>query len=376
MHNPFYFRELPLTAPFCDREQENKQLMLHAHNKANVVMFSPRRYGKTSLVKRVQERLRKQNVITVYVDLFGVDSVDDLSGRLAARLYAYCRESESLLKRAMRFLSSWRPVLRPDPESGVSLSVEMTTRSRGVDLLTDTLSGLGSFMAESGQGMHIVLDEFQEIGELRESLQIEGVMRSHVQTHENASYFFVGSRRRMLKDIFNERKRPFYQSAVNFPLGPLPQTESVAFIMAQFAKGGKRCSGEIARKIAVRVEGYPYYIQRVPYTIFELTGKTVTEENVAEGFRRVIDEERPVYEAMLQSLAPQQIKLLRALSEEPTDKPFSAPYMASHGLGSVGGVQGAIRRLIDLDYVEKTDGTLRVVDPVFSMWVRALKTGA
>ncbi len=252
----------------------------------------------------------------------------------------------------------------------------MTTRSRGIDLLNDTLSGLGSFMADSGQGMHIVLDEFQEIGELRESLQVEGVMRSHVQTHERASYFFVGSRRRMLKDIFNERKRPFYQSAVNFPLGPLPQEESVAFIVAQFGKGGKRCSEEIARKIAVRVEGYPYYIQRVPYTIFELAGKTVTEENLVEGFRRVIDEERPVFEAMLQPLAPQQIKLLSALSEEPTNKPFSAPYMASHGLGSVGGVQGAIRRLIDLDYVEKADGTLRVVDPVFSLWVRALKTGA
>jgi hypothetical protein len=102
MHNPFYFRELPLTAPFCTRQQELDALLLHARNKANVVIFSPRRYGKTSLVKRVQHRLGKQDTTTVCVDFFGIDSVEDLAGRLASRLYAYCRDNETLLKKAMR----------------------------------------------------------------------------------------------------------------------------------------------------------------------------------------------------------------------------------------------------------------------------------
>lgn len=373
MENPFYFRELPLTAPFCNRQKELKELASHAKNKANVVIFSPRRYGKTSIVKRIQEKLEKQKIIPIYVDFFGVDSVEDVSRRLTSRVYSYYQKNESIFKKLMRFLSSWRPVLRPDPESGVSLTVEPATTTRGIDLLNDSLAGLGKFMSSSKEGFHIVLDEFQEISELRESLQIEGTMRSHIQSHRNSSYFFVGSRRRILKDIFNERKRPFYRSAVNFPLSPLPIDEAVTFIVEQFKKGGKSCPVEIARRITEIVKGYPYYVQRIPYSIFEVSGKKITEKDYLKGFRKAMDEERFVYEAMLQVLSPQQIKLFSSLAEEPTDKPFSAEYMSKHGLGSVGGVQGAINKLLDLDYIEKQNNILQVVDPIFGTWIVSLK---
>ncbi|MGB9714983.1 MAG: AAA family ATPase [Thermodesulfovibrionales bacterium] len=371
--NPFYFRELPLTAPFCNRKKEIEELLSHSRNKANVVLFSPRRYGKTSLVKRIQAELSSEGIITLYVDFFGVYSLEDIASRLASRLYSYCHKDDNLLKKAIKFITSWRPVIRPDPEYGMSITAEPAGKRRGIELLEDVLAGFGKFMESSKKGFHVVIDEFQEIAELRESLQIEGIMRAHIQTHRNASYFFVGSRRRILSEIFNERKRPFYRSAINYPLGPLPLNESTAFIVEQFRRGGKICPEEIARKISEKVEGYPYYIQRVPYSIYEVSGKHITEENYSKGFIKVINEERPIYEAMLQVLAPQQIKLLSALSEEPTDKPYSIEYMNRYNLGSIGGVQGAIKRLIDLDYIEKKNGVFHVVDTVFGLWLRHLK---
>ncbi len=375
MVNPFYFRELPLTAPFCDRQKEMEELISHAKNKANVVLFSPRRYGKTSLVKRVQNELGEPGIVTLYIDFFGVNSVEDVAARSASRLYSFCHKDNGLLKKAMSFFSSWRPVIRPDPEYGMSLTVESIAGKRGMELLEDVLLGFGKFIKEHQNGFHIVIDEFQEIAELRESLQIEGMMRSHIQTHRNASYFFVGSRRRILSEIFNERKRPFYRSAINYPLAPLPVDEAAAFIVEQFRHGGKNCPQEIAKRVAERVRGYPYYIQRVPYSIFEISGKKISEDDYTRGFIKTITEERPVYEAMLQVLAPQQIKLLSSLAEEPTDKPYSAGYMAKYNLGSIGGVQGAIKKLIDLDYIEKVNGVLQVVDPLFSIWLRHLKGG-
>ena len=89
MQNPFYLRVLPVDAPFCNRAKELDELTSHARNKANVVLFSPRRYGKTSLVKRVQERAKKEGVVTIYVDFLGIDSVEDLASRIASRFYAY-----------------------------------------------------------------------------------------------------------------------------------------------------------------------------------------------------------------------------------------------------------------------------------------------
>jgi AAA+ ATPase superfamily predicted ATPase len=373
MQNPFYFRVLPVTAPFCNREKELDQLISHAQNRANVVVFSPRRYGKTSLVQRVQERLKRTGLVTVYADLFGIDSLEDMAARIASRLYSYCYENEGLFKKVMKYLSSWRPIIRPDPEYGVSLTVEPTVGTRGIELLNNTLDGFGKFIQEQKKGVHIIFDEFQEIAELRESLQIEGTLRSHIQTHSQASYFFVGSRRRVLKEIFNSRKRPFYRSSINFPLGPLPFEEGVHFIMKQFKRGGKSCPEEIAKKIFEKTDGYPYYVQRVPYSIFEISGKKVTEEDYIKGLQKTIEEESIVYEAMVQGLSLQQIKLLSALALEPTEKPYSVDYMARHGLGSVGGIQGALKRLLELDYIERRGNLLVMVDPVFGIWLRHLK---
>lgn len=375
MGNPFYFRELPLSAPFCNREKELKELSSHAINHANVVLFSPRRFGKTSLVKRVQKRLGEEGFVALHVDFFGVTSVEDVAARIASRLYHYSQKDEGLFKKIMRFLSSLRPVIRPDPEYGISISVEYAPGKKGLELLDEVLSGIGHLMDDQRCSFNIVFDEFQETSGLSESLQIEGIMRTHIQAHSSASYFFVGSRRRVLKEIFNDRKRPFYMSAINYPLPPLPVDDAAEFIVEQFKLGGKACPEEIAKRIAHRVGGYPYYVQRIPYSIFEIAGEEVSEDDYIGGFAMAIEEERPVYEAMLQAIAPKQIKLLTALAEEPTDKPYSAGYMAKHNLGSIGGVQGAIKRLIDLDYIEHKDNILHLVDPVFGTWLRHLKTG-
>lgn len=376
MQNPFHFRELPREAPFCNRQGEIRELLSHASNRANVVLVSPRRYGKTSLVKRIQEQLSRKGLATIYMDFFGIDSVEDMSARLASRVYAFCHRNEPLFKKVMGFLSIWRPVLRPDPEYGISLTVEPTARKRGMELLEDTLSGLGRFIKDYERGCHIVLDEFQEIVELRESLQVEGIMRSQLQTHSNASYFFVGSRRRILNDIFNEKKRPFYRSAINYALPPLPFEEAAEFILEQFRRSGKACPQVIATRIVETVRGYPYYIQRIPYSIFEVSGKRITEEEYTKGFRKALEGERPVYEALLQSLSLQQVKIISALADQPTESPYSAEYMARHALGSVGGLQGALKKLIELDYIEEKSGVFQVVDPVFGIWLRHLKEGS
>ncbi len=373
MINPFQFRELPLNAPFCDRVEELAVLSSHGRNNTNVVVFSPRRYGKTSLIKRVQAGLGQSDGITVYIDFFGVSSIEDVAGRMAAKLYSFCREDESLLKKASKFLSMWRIVLRPEPEFGISVSVEPTAKRQGEKILDETLSGIGKFIKDVDHTFNITIDEFQEIVDLKDSRTIEGIMRNHIQTHTNASYFFVGSRRRLLKDIFNEEKRAFYHSAINFELKPLPESDAADFIVSRFKEAGKSCPREIAERIAKKVRCYPYYIQRIPYSIFEVCGSEVTDEDYSNGFSSAIGEERIVYESMLNVLTPKQIILLSALALQATDQPFASEYMSHFSLGSIGGIQAAMKRLLELDYVEETDGVYQVVDPVFSIWLRHLK---
>lgn len=372
MHNPFTISEIAVDEAFCDREKELQELLSHANNKANVVLFSPRRYGKTSLVKRVQSILAKKGVVTLYIDFYGVDSVGSIVENIVSCFYKYCH----FHKKTKWFFSALRPSMKVDPGDGsVSFSLEPSEKKRGIELLRDILDEFGKVAATHREGFHVVFDEFQEITEIPESKQIEGVMRSYIQVHKNVSYFFVGSRRRILLAMFNEKKRAFFQSAINYPLAPLPEEEAVAFIIERFKAAGKICPVDIARDIYKAVGGYPAYIQRIPYSVYEVSnGNKITPDDYLQGLSKAIEEQKVFYESMLAPLSIQQKKLFTALSKEPTANLFSVDYMFNHNLGSYGGVQGAFKKLLNLDYIEKrTDGRYYVVDPVFALWHNAKK---
>lgn len=368
MSNPFYLHEVPVDAPFCDRLGELRELLSYAEAPANVVLYSPRRYGKTSLVRRIQHALNERGAITIFADFFGVASVEDVAARLAKAVFQVTHGNEGFWKRALKAIGSFRPVLRPDMEGGLSLSVEPSSPNRtGVELLEDTLDSLAVFVRDTGGLVHVALDEFQEIVVLKEALSVEAALRSRIQK-QKASWFFVGSRRRVLLGIFNDRQRPFFQSAINYPLPPLPREELVEFLTAQFEAGQKPCGRDLSRAIADKVGGHPYYTQKLAFLMFEHCD-TVTWDAIPVAFQKLIASERPVFEAIIQGLSPHQRLFLRAIALEPTDKPLASAYLQRHRLGSVGGVQHSMHRLGALDLIEKTD-LWRVVDPLFIGWLK------
>jgi hypothetical protein len=372
MGNPFYLQEVPVEAPLCDRERELKELQSYAEAKANVVIFSPRRFGKTSLVRRVQSRLADNGAVVIFADLFGVGSVEDVAARLAKAVYGFTHGKSSLWKTALRTLLSFRPVLKPDPSGGISLSVEPASAGRsGLELLDETIVSIHQFIESAQRLVHIALDEFQEIVTLKEALQIEAVLRTHIQ-RQKASYFFVGSRRRVLLGIFNERQRPFFQSAINYPLGPLPSADLAKFISWQFREHGKPCTEEMALRLVSLIGCHPYYSEKLGFFVYEMAD-AVTEETIEAGLQKLIVSEKPVFEAVLQGLSPHQRLLLKAIALEPAKKILAGGYIQRHGLGSTGGVQHSARQLEDLDLIERRgDQELwQLVDPILAMWLGA-----
>ncbi len=370
MGNPFYLQELPDDAPFCDRETELQELISYAQAKANLVIYSPRRFGKTSLVRRVQKALAAQGAVTVFVDFFGVASIEDVAGRLAKSVYVVTRGKESLWKAALRVIRSFRPILKPDPEGGLTLSVEPVSRGQtGLTLLDDTLESLGEFIHAVPELVQVALDEFQEIVLLKEALKIEGVLRTHIQ-RQPASYFFIGSRRRILLALFNDRQRPFFQSAINYQLKALPPDDLVHFIQDQFRRGKRSCRPEMASRLAALVRNHPYYAQKLGFFVYELGG-AVTEVTLQKGLERLLLVEKPVFEAVLQGLSPHQRLLLQTLAQEPTPQLMAGAYLRKYGLESIGGVQHSVRQLTSLDLIEKEEetGLWRLVDPILALWL-------
>ena len=371
MKNPFSLKIVADPGHFCNRTKEIEKLVSYASSDANAVIYSPRRYGKTSLVYKVQQRLQDSGHMTIYIDLFGMSSAENIAKRIASGIYAAIYKQKSLLQKVVSIIKTHRPVLRPD-DTGISVSAECVSPNlSGTELLDKTMDELGEFIAARNKQINIALDEFQEITEIRGN-DIEGIMRAHIQK-QRASYFFVGSRRRVLLEMFNQRRRPFFQSAINFELDKLPHDELTDFIMQRFDAAGKHCSAKMAALIADTVDDHPYYCQKLGFFCFELSGKAVTQTDVQRGFVELVEGETPVFEAILQGLAPRQIALLRAVAKEPSSSIMSMAYTKKHDLKSIGGIQSAVKKLEELDYIEREavgkKGRWVVVDPLLAKWL-------
>ncbi len=369
MANPFFVREIPADAAFCDRVRELADLHRHAGDKANVVLLSPRRFGKTSLVRRVQKRLADEGAVTVYADFFGVGSVDEVAARLATAVFRVTHEREPLWEKAVRFFGVIRPVLRPAPDGGIEITAEAAGGKRGIVLLEDTMDSLGKFIASFKGSVHVALDEFQEIVTLPDVLKIEAALRTQIQ-RQDASYFFIGSRRRVLRGLFSDRQRPFFQSAFEYTLPPLPEAELRPFLIAQFRKGGLKCGADAARMITDLSRCHPYYAQKLAYLAHQMDRSPVTPEQVRTASEILIDTEKSFYEATVQGISPQQRLLLRALARESTRHPYSIEYVRKHMLGSSRSIQYGLEQLTALDLAGKNDaGEWNVEDPFFARWL-------
>ncbi len=367
--NPFVLEALSPDSPFCDRREEYAQLLRDARDHTNVVLHSPRRYGKTSLVLKVQDALRKQGYLTVYAHLFGVDSVSDLGNRIATAFFRAVHAKESLLdkgRRLLKGLAEFRPVVHVRPD-GYDLTVE-PTQAAPMQRLESVLLEIGEFAGKGPYPVHVVLDEIQEVCRLKESAAIEGVIRGAVQG-QPCSYVFPGSRRGILLAMFNNRKRAFFQSARMMELPPLPHGDAVLFLQEQFQAHGKTCDAQTAAALARKVDHYPYYIQSLAREVFDLAGQTITLQHIEQGLRKVRTAERYAYEAVCNGLTPHQLRFLKMLAHSPLEKPFSADALRTAAM-SQAVVQNTIRKLGEEDLIERSCGAWRIVDPVFALWLR------
>ena len=371
MRNPFTLgivREKAL----CDRNKEIEDLLRYARNGENVVLFSPRRYGKSSLITAVLELLEREKFLTVYVDLFPISSQHDFVLRFSTGVFRGIGagvDPRSLGERIATLFKRLVPSLEVKPD-GYSLSVKFD-RTDGLDLLLDDLLvGLYAYVTKKKVRACIALDEFQEITELPECKKIEGILRSHIQFHKEIAYFYVGSRRRILNDMFLNKSRPFYKSAFSYVLKEIPREDFVPHIAGRFRDTGKICPPEVAVEIYNLVRGYPYYVQKLASIAWDMTTRKCATEVTREAFRLLLTMEVIDFEGIWSGLTLVQKSVLKALAGEPTLSPYGREFLERHRL-SVGGAQRAIKTLLSRDLIEKDpENRHRLTDPVMEGWLR------
>jgi len=375
MKNPFVYGKEVSGNDFCNRKDEIKELYRDTVNSQNVIIFSQRRLGKTSLIGEVLKRSRSKGILTVYVDLYAVLTEEDL-----VRMYAKA-VSESLLGKLDRtlrktgeFFKRIRPKLTIDDAGKPTYSIDVEKREV-LPLLEDALEAVNRYVDEKKKKAAVIFDEFQQIGQFKTD-RAEKIIRSSIQKHKDISYIFMGSKKHLIFDMFNNPNKPFYKSVKPFPLNKIDEDEFLEFIRNKFKNTKKSLPASQAKKIITICECHPYYMQYLCHIIWEkvIDGEIVKINDVSESLDLLLSRESSTYEATWNLLTMKQKQVLSALAKAaPTEKLFSSAFLEQYSLGSASSMQRTLRSLIEKDLIDKEGESHTIMDIFFKKWLIRLE---
>lgn len=373
MENPFNYLQFATGDQFYDRREIRKDLLsMFRSGPANVVLYGPRRYGKSSLVAELTADLERLGIPCVSIDVVKVPSIDLFVGSYATKVYRRLAPVKFEFRKLGEFMRSLRPKLTLDARGEAGFSFDTADGTIGSEALTEVLD-LPQRLLKGKQRAVIVFDEFQEVKDLLPGDRFERVMRSVIQKHRNVSYIFLGSRYHMLRRMFTDHNRPFYRSALTMLLDKPPLDESIRFVLDRFGSAGKSIPHDAAEKLVSLIDNIPYYIQQLGFETFRLVDdagrKAATPADVESAYARLSRLNRDQYEQLMLTFSTVQRKLLVALSNERT-RAFDEGYRRRHALGVSSTVNSAKSKLMEDGHVELVEGRYCVADPFFAQYLR------
>lgn len=374
MKNPFRYGTKVTGGSFYDRCEIKSSMMNVLDGGNNVVLYGPRRYGKSSLVAEMIEELRAKGTVCVYLNMMNVASLGDFILAYSKAVYDQFSPTAGALKSIAGFFKRVRPSLVLNDEGRPEMTFSFTTGAVGTAELREVFD-LPAKLQARGQSAVIVIDEFQEVVELGLKGRFEQVMRSVIENHQDIAYVFLGSKTHMLKRMFSAPARPFYRSAQTFSLELPPEDESRQFLVEKFGSVGFSVNEKVAGLIVELAGNVPYYLQALGSWIFRMAsergGKAVLEVDVRAGFESLMCAERDLFENFFRSLPESQRLVARAIAQEPIAS-FTEDYRTRHFLPSLSTVGTAVRRLIDDSRIDMVNGLYRHMDPLFAEFLRSI----
>lgn len=359
---------------FTDRVKETKRLKLDFENGINVILVSPRRMGKSSIVKRVKSEMTNPGLKIVLMDIYDCRSEYDFYNRFASAIIkGTSTKTEQILETIKRFLVRLTPKISfsPEPMSEVSLSLGITPQN----YQPEEILQLPEMIAQE-QGVHLVvcIDEFQQIGEFSDSLAVQKRLRGVWQHQRNVSYCLFGSNKHFMTKLFQNRKMPFYQFGETMFLDKIPTSDWIAYICSRFVKQGKQISEELAQKICETVENNSSYVQQLAWNVFAETNKEATIEDFENGVQALMAQCSGLFEQQIMGLTSYQLNFIRAICDGVHTDFGSKTILENYNLGTKSNITRIKTTLRDRELIDITQDGVFLEDPVFRMWIKKYNT--
>ena len=356
--NPFKFGSIVSGKFFTNRISEIESIKAFLKSENHLVMISPRRFGKTSLLMKVIGDLKRP---WLYIDLQMVLSVHDLAAQLLKRIYRiYPFERVRQLVRRFRNI----PSITINP---VTNEVDITFQASvsGSTVLEDVLN-LMEKLSTRKRKLIVVMDEFQQVASIDKDLPAQ--LRAVMQHHKTINYVFLGSQESLIREIFEKKKSPFYHFGMMFPLGKISDAEFKLFI-SDGLDGLTKNREKLTEGILAVTDGHPYYTQQLAFHVWEILNKDKSAENPLEQALSDLGRSHDMdYERLWNTINKTDKKILAglSLSEHP---PLSSAFCLENQIESPSTVYSGLLRLSRQGYLIKVDDKYRIDDPFFKRWI-------
>lgn len=371
--NPFVYGEQVGGENFCNRRREIKELTSEINSGQNLMIYSPRRFGKTSLIGEVLRNVKANGILTVYIDLFPVISEKDfVSIALKSISKLFSRDSKNILKKVRSFFKRLSPSLYVTVSEDGTPSVGINfSRTETLPAIEDIFNGLHNFSKDKKKNAVVVFDEFQQVGEL-EDARIEKVLRGIIQDHREIAYVFMGSKKHLIYDMFNNPERPFFKSTAHFPITKIDRNIFADFVNDKFLASKRKIAPETSLYIVDTAESHPYYTQMLAHTVWEITADSleVGKEHVDAAVEKILGREAAAFTNLWDNLTLKQKRLLLALAlKKEEEKIFSTEFLDTHGLGSSSTVQRGIKSLLSKGIIDREEESIEINDIFLKSWL-------
>lgn len=370
--SPFQFGTLATDDHFIDRVEDRALLKRLLSSHINTMLVSPRRWGKSSLVRKATTELcaEDKRLRVCHLDAFSISSEAEFYRAFASQVIACAStRTERWISDAKRFLTGVVPQVVISDQMTDFMAFDLKFTPAEQDKMT--ILQLPEMIARD-RGLRIIvcIDEFQQLATLPEYADMQGKMRSVWQQQQLTTYCLYGSKRSMMLHIFNSAGSPFYRFGQVVFIQKIPREEWVPFITRSFERTERSITPELAGWLCDAVECHSWYLQQLCFFAWTYTGGEATEEICRKALRQVLDINTPMFQSDVERLTPSQTTMLRAISQG-VQQLSSAKTKSLYSLGNPNTITKNKRTLRELDLIEqREDGTLAVVDPVFRLWLQ------
>ncbi|MCK5136568.1 MAG: ATP-binding protein [Bacteroidales bacterium] len=362
---PFKFGEVVTGEHFTNREDEINKLRSNFISLQNTIIISPRRYGKSSLVKEAAERFvqKEKGYFFCFFDLMYIYSEEEFYNQFATKiLKATSNKVEEFLQLAKNVLKGTRVTINTGTgEPALELGVNYIKDN------IDTILNLPQIIAgKKKKKVIICIDEFQNISRFKQHEKLQGRLRSIWQHHKNVGYLLYGSKQTMMIEIFHKTNGPFYKFGETIYLNRIHKDRLREYVQQAFHSTGKEISGEICNRIIDTIENHPYYLQQFARNTWLISEEKVTEADFIEAKRSLISENLNFYNELLDNLTNYQVNFLRALLNK-EEQLYSSEVIYSYKLGSSANIRRMYIAFVNKGIIIKEGGKIIFADPVFKL---------